>query len=452
MNQIEKQVLEKVIPSKEYRKKLELTVEEIRKIIKKEIENRKINATVKLVGSIAKDTFLKNNLDIDFFIVFPTKTPKEEITKNVLKIGRKILKDTEETYAEHPYIRGYFKNYFVEIVPSYKIENAKQKLSAVDRTPLHTKFVIKNLKEKQKNDVRLLKQFLKGINCYGAEAQVEGFSGYLCEILIIKYKTFENLLKYAQKWKFGQKIAIKNGKYPDFETPLVLIDPVDSERNVASALSKIKFDLFKKACKSYLKNPKITYFFPNDIKPWSLEKIKKELEKQNCKYISVKFDKPDIIDENLYPQIRKTARSIKEACERLDFKIFDTNYYINSKENKIYIILKTEKKGLPKTVRHAGPPLKLKKNAEDFKDKWKNDARVTKKPYQENGRLYIEMKRAFVDISDFLKNKLKNLSLGKDLDGLINKKYEILGQKSLTNDDLKKFWTEYLDEKMSWER
>jgi len=452
MNEIEKQVLEKITPSKEYRKKLDLIIQEIEEILKQQIKERKLPISIELVGSTAKDTFLQDNLDIDFFLLFPTKFQKEKIAKNALSIGRSFLKDTEESYAEHPYLRGYHKNYYVELVPCYKIEHASQKLSAVDRTPLHTKYVKENLKEKQKPEVRLFKQFLKGIGCYGAEAEVEGFSGYLCEILIIKFESFTNLIKKAKSWKPGKHITLKEGKYPKFETPLTFIDPVDSERNVASALSKETFDLFIKACKEYLKKPSITFFFPNKVKPWSLEKIKKMIKQQKCQYIGLRFEKPDIIVENLYPQVRKAVRSIWESCERNDFTIFDMKFHIDNKEDSIYIILKTKDELLPETQIHTGPPVKMKKNAEDFKRKWAGNKRVIKKPYEKNGRLFIELKREYTDIKDFLKVHTKKLSLGKHIDKIIKKKYELLNLEGLLNDNLREFWTEYLDGKMTWER
>ena len=175
MNKIEKEVIKKITPTDDYRKKLDKNLKEIRKNIKKEIKKIKLPLDILLVGSIAKDTYLVNNMDIDFFISFPKNFEKEKIAEISLFIGKKLLTDTEESYAEHPYIRGYYKEYYVEIVPCYKIEKASQKLSAVDRTPLHTEYVKKNLKEKQKKEVRLFKQFLKGIGCYGAEAQIQGF-------------------------------------------------------------------------------------------------------------------------------------------------------------------------------------------------------------------------------------------------------------------------------------
>jgi len=273
--------------------------------------------------------------------LFPSKFLKEDIAKNALSIGKKLLKKTEESYAEHPYIRGYYKDFYIEIVPCYKIEKASQKLSAVDRTPLHTKYIKEYLHEKQKQEVRLFKQFLRGIGCYGAEAEIEGFSGYLCEIIILRYKTFKKVIENAQNWKKGEKLTLTKEKIPSFETPLSFIDPVDTNRNVASALSDEKFDLFVKACMEYLKKPSINFFFPNKIQPWSIVKIKNEIKRQKSRYIGIKFDKPDVIDENLYPQIRKAARSITQTCRRYGFTIHDVKFYIDEQAETIYIIIKT---------------------------------------------------------------------------------------------------------------
>lgn len=451
-NNVEKQVSKKITPTSEVRKEIEEIVRKVEKKLKREIIKRKLAASVELVGSIAKDTFLKNNMDIDFFILFPTSTKKEKIAENTLKIGKKILKNTEESYAEHPYLRGYFKNYKVEIVPCYKIENAKQKLSAVDRTPLHTKYIREKMPDKQKQEVRLFKQFLRGIGCYGAEAEIEGFSGYLCEILIIKYGNFRELIKHAQKWKHGEKLTLTKKNYQDFNTPLIFIDPVDISRNVASALSKEKFELFVKACKEYLKKPSMAFFFPNKVKPWSLEKIRETLEKQKYQYLGVKIPKPDIIDENLYPQIRKTVRSLWSTCKRYDFTVHDIAFYVDDSEKNIFIVIKTEDEVLPKTMIHKGPPIKLKKNKKEFIKRWEKDPKVVKKPYEKDGRFYVEIKREYTKIDDFIVDQFKKLSLGKHIDEIVKKKFKILLLKDLLIDKLRTFWTIYLDGKNSWER
>ena len=452
LNKVEKQIIERIAPTKEYRGQLEKIINEINEKIEHEIKKRKLPVETILVGSTAKDTFLKHNMDIDFFLLFPTSYKKEKIAKNAISIGETFLENSEESYAEHPYLRGQYKEHKVEIVPCYKIEDISQKLSAVDRTPLHTKYVKEKLKESQKQEVRLFKQFLQGIGCYGAEAEIEGFSGYLCEILVIKYGCFSELIKNAQNWKTGKKLSITDGKTKSFDTPLTFIDPVDSDRNVSSALSKEKFDLFIKACEKYIKNPKITFFFPNPVKPWTMKKIREEIQKQKCQYIGIKINKPDILDENLYPQIRKSTRSIWESAKRYGFEIYDITFHIDEQKNTILIVIKTDDKPLSEAFTHMGPPSKLKKNVDDFLNKWKDDPRVIKKPYDQNKRVYVEIKREHQDIKDFLNSEIKNLSMGKHLGDIVNKKYEVVKLDKLIDENSQVFWTEYLDGKNSWER
>ncbi len=449
---LEHQVITKIIPSVKERSTITEIVEELTKKLNKELEKRRIPATVKLVGSIAKDTYLKHNLDIDLFLVYPFPYKKEEMGKQAIALGRMLLVDTEECYAEHPYIRGKYNTYKVELVPCYQIQDASQKVSAVDRTPLHTSYIKTHLKEEQKQQVRLLKQFLKGIGCYGAEAEIEGFSGYLCELLILKYGSFRKSIQKGRMWKYGEHLALSKGPFPSFYTPLVFIDPVDHTRNVASALSSEKLHLFITACKEYIKQPRITFFFPNEVKPWTIEKIQKTIRTQDCLYVGFQFPKPDIIDENLYPQIRKAARSIQELGERHGFSIFDTAYHVDEKHQQITIIIKTARDPPPKTLIHQGPPMKLAENVQEFKEKWGRDSRVQKGPYEKNGRIFVEIKREYTTFVDLLLANIASLSLGKQISNIMQNQDRILTQNELVTKQLRSFWTAYLDGKQPWER
>jgi len=268
MNQfssIEQSILNIVTPTQKDRTQLHHTINTIIDNIKKELIKKTIDAKITLVGSTAKDTYLRNSLDIDIFIIYPVSTAKETIASHTRIIGETILHNTEECYAEHPYIRGTFNQFQVELVPCYHINDVREKITAVDRTPLHTSYILRSLKSDQIKEVRLFKQFLKGINCYGAEAAIQGFSGYLCELLIIHYQTFHQLITRAQHWKKGKTISLTNHPICSFDDSLIFIDPVDTERNVASALSDETFHRFITACTSYLHNPLITFFFPKQI-------------------------------------------------------------------------------------------------------------------------------------------------------------------------------------------
>jgi tRNA nucleotidyltransferase (CCA-adding enzyme) len=446
--QIETIVLKKIIPTLKDKKQIERTIESLKERVYKEIAKTKIPIRIELVGSIAKDTYIRTAVDIDLFLLFPATVPRETLEQKGLHIGRAILENQEECFAEHPYIRGMFMGYKTELVPCYKIEHASQKLSAVDRTPLHTRYIKQHLKESQKKEVRLFKQFLKGIDCYGAEAEIEGFSGYLCEIMILKYRTFQQLIMHVSHWRYGEKLALKPGSYPDFTNPLIFIDPVDPKRNVASALSKDKFNLLLKACKDYQKQPRLTFFFPNKLKPWSIEKIKRELDSTDV--IGVKFPKPEIIAENLYPQIRKALRAIRDLCEQHEFTILNATFTVEKKN--VYIIFHPSEKTLSKTVLHTGPPVTLKKNADEFIKKWRDNPRTTKEPYVENKRLYVEIEREYTDLRKLIEDQVRRLSLGRNIDSTILKKLTVVEKNDLIKDDLRLFWTSVLDPRMIWER
>ncbi|MBN1861172.1 MAG: CCA tRNA nucleotidyltransferase [Candidatus Thermoplasmatota archaeon] len=445
---IETIVLKKITPTPREKKQLENVIQILKEKVRKEISKTTLPITLELVGSTAKDTFIRTSLDIDLFLLFPAAVPREVLQEKGLAIGRAILENQEECYAEHPYLRGTFRGYKTELVPCYKIEDASQKLSAVDRTPLHTTYIKKHLKNAQKKEVRLFKQFLKGIGCYGAEAEIEGFSGYLCEILVLKYGSFQKVVEGAGPWGSGEKLALTPGSYLDFATPLVFIDPVDSERNVASALSQEQFNLFITACQEYRKCPRLTFFFPKKVRPWSFEKIKKELGARDV--LAVRFPKPEIIPENLFPQVRKAVRAVRDLCEHYDFLIEKTSFTINQKY--VYILLYPKTMTLSKTVLHTGPPVALKKNADEFLNKWLSHPRTIKKPYEKDKRWYVEIEREYTDITILLKEQVQQQSLGKNIDRMIQRECKILQKDDLFTEDLRVFWTNALDKRRTWER
>ena len=51
------------------------------------------------------------------------------------------------------------------------------------------------INHKQADEVVLLKKFMESVGTYGSEFKVGGFSGYLCEMLILQYGNFMETLK-----------------------------------------------------------------------------------------------------------------------------------------------------------------------------------------------------------------------------------------------------------------
>ena len=266
------QVRSDIIPLDSDRKKITKITQDLINKLLSECKKANIDANIDLEGSVAKDTWLREDPDIDIFIRLPTTVSTEEF-KNILKIAKKVTKNSKhiERYADHPYLETFIDNIRVNIVPCYKVRKGNWK-SATDRTPFHTKYVNLHLKQELKNEVRLLKKFFKGINVYGAEIKTSGFSGYLCELLILHYKSFIKTIKAFSEFK-KTIIIDQNNYYSDnkidltnlFSDPIVVIDPIDKYRNVASAVKSRRLYLLIGAAREFLLKPSIRFFFPPNV-------------------------------------------------------------------------------------------------------------------------------------------------------------------------------------------
>ncbi|WP_394325483.1 nucleotidyltransferase domain-containing protein [Methanobrevibacter arboriphilus] len=108
-----------------------------------------MNVESKLVGSIAKGTWLSGSSDIDIFINFSLEEDEDYLKEKGLYLGYKCSEHlngiAEEHYASHPYLTSHINGYYVDFVPCYKIKTAKELKSAVDRTILHTNYIKKNI-------------------------------------------------------------------------------------------------------------------------------------------------------------------------------------------------------------------------------------------------------------------------------------------------------------------
>lgn len=370
-------VLKKIIPPAKEEK-------EVRNFVRELIAVSKTvsGLDVMLVGSIGKGTWLRGNHDIDLFIMFPKTVSREEVEKKGLVYGKRISRalggKIQIKYAEHPYVRIRAKSYDIDVVPCYRIARGDNIISAVDRSPLHLEYILENIGRK-KDDVRLLKRFCKGIGIYGSDAKTEGFSGYICELLVIKYGSFGETVRKAAEWKAPQYVS-GGGDFKD--QPLIIIDPVDANRNAAAVVSPGNFIHFVNKCKEFIKRPTERIFFP-EPRGLMASQIKK-LNQRKTKFIAVRMKRPDVVEDTLYPQMRRALRRIVSLLEDEEFRVLR---YLEHANKYIFLILELEVWNLPATKKMVGPPIYSHKHLDEFLKK-----------YHKN-HVYIERDRVTADIS-----------------------------------------------------
>ena len=437
---MESDVLELIRPTEQECRSILSAAEDLRAITETYLKEHGVNARVRYVGSVAKGTFLKDP-DIDMFILFPQDTPGKDVERIGIRAGQDLI-DGRMMYAEHPYTTGSFRGIDVDLVPCYDIDSTEHMLSAVDRTPFHADYIRSHTDTDMRDQMRLTKKFMKGIGAYGAEPDVRGFSGYLCELLTLHYGGFEGLLRAASGWRSGTVIAHEE-RGPKMSGPLVFYDPVDCRRNVASAVHEDTMCMFIFAARSYLAHPDMRFFFPEPREPLSRTRLSEIAKVSDGSLVSVSFSKPDIIDENLQAQLWKTQYAISKKLDATGFNTIRAAHCTG--EDRVSFVFQIEHTLLSKVQRHQGPPVWVA-SADNFLDRWRDNPYGD--PFIEDGHWYVVSERLYRTVEDMLGKEIRNAGIGRDLD--IGTMRVLNGDETLAETDAMML-TELLCPKFRWE-
>ncbi len=371
-----------------------------------------------VAGSAARGTFLADRLDIDLFLLFPPDLPDDRLREEGLALGRAVLSSPFVRYAEHPYLRGTFDGFHVDAVPGFAIADPAHPRSPVDRTPFHQAYLAERETPEVVGQVRLAKQFLRTLGVYGAEARTEGFSGYLVELLVLRHGTLRQLLAGARGWRIPVRL---DG--PDHDPPrlppdvaLILADPVDPNRNVASALSRRNLGTLIVAAREYLEAPDRAWFEPRPPAPFHQSDALARARQRASSVAVVRLARPELVDDTLYPQLRKAERAIVEELDRAGFAVLGSSSAADP--DGLVVAVELAYRDRPLVRVHGGPPPGLDR-AGDFLASWPaGGADVLQGPYvRADGSLGVEARRAVTSALAFLAERLPHLSLGKNLSG-----------------------------------
>jgi tRNA nucleotidyltransferase (CCA-adding enzyme) len=378
-----------------------------------------------VVGSIARATWIKGDRDLDVFMLFPPAMPREALENEGLALARTIARlftnKYHEKYAEHPYINACIDGIDVDLVPCYKVLSASAIQSAVDRTPFHTRYITDKINGLV-DDVLLVKQFAKAGGIYGSDQMTEGFSGYLCELLILHYGGFTNLLQAAADWRPHQLIDIEKHAQKKFDEPLIVIDPVDSKRNVAAAVSLDRMAGFIELARGYIEKPDEHFFLVPQPHPITKDDLATLISERGTCLYAITFATPPYIEEIVVPQLKRSVQAICEHLERNAFPVHHAHYRMMP--DRCMFLFELLSGELPKIRKHMGPPLWNPVNAEKFRMTHAGDPLPG--PYIVDGRYEMEVVRVFPRAADLLSSpSLLDVSLGKHVRQSLVKDWEL---------------------------
>ncbi|WP_336360818.1 CCA tRNA nucleotidyltransferase [Haladaptatus sp. ZSTT2] len=387
------------------------------------IDDLAVEADTVLVGSTARGTWISGDRDIDVFVRFPADLPREKLERLGLQIGSEVLPDGHEEYAEHPYTKGEFNGFSVDLVPCYDVPTASDIKSAVDRTPFHTAYLNDHLTPELAGDVRLAKQFLKGIGVYGSDLRTEGFSGYLTELLILEYGSLLALLEAAADWKPPVKFDPESHGHRSFTDPLVVIDPTDPLRNVAAAVSPDNVARLQHYARAFLADPSEALFVATAPDPFTEDQVRTAIEHRETVPVAVRFETPDIVEDQLYPQLRKSVDGMASELNRRGFDVLRSATFA---ADTAVLFVELEVATRPAVERHEGPPVHVKAHAAGFFEKYADDPAVFG-PFVDGDRYVVERDREFTTAKAFLESDaLFDVALGASVQRHIEQEYDVL--------------------------
>ncbi len=207
-----------------------------------------------------KQTQLKGASDLDIFVVLNPEQyeniQEEEMglrTSKVDEIMNSLVEEwfepavtvlepmgVQKTYSQHPYLSLSYKGFDVDVVGCFELSAQELAISgpisAMDRTIHHTEYVVLHLDDAKRNEVRMLKSFVRASHAYADTCAVGrmGFTGYALELLIINTGGLRSALRAIVDLEHTpldpkNRLVSQLREIPAFRDDYVfIIDPTDT--------------------------------------------------------------------------------------------------------------------------------------------------------------------------------------------------------------------------------
>jgi tRNA nucleotidyltransferase (CCA-adding enzyme) len=401
-------------PTRREQEKITQAAERCKKLVEEQTAGNDNVVSVLFGGSYAKGTWLRGDADVDVFIKIRPSVDVGRFEELGKGIGLAALKryGPKLRYSDHPYVEAYVNGIRVNVVPCYDVEQGKWQ-SAADRSPFHTDYVIRNFGIEMRAQTRLLKRFLKSAGIYGAEISVGGLSGYVCEVLVMKYKSFEKIMDAAAHFQEHQVISVSGQYDPDvvkgFSSPLVIIDPIDDRRNLGTAVSPESLGKFILAARSFISRPSLRFFDAGKKAGPARRKLEENI-------LVVEFRHRERSPDIVWGQLKRSLAAICKQLEIADFCVMRSSCLTDEKTSAVMVFL-LESLVLSPFAKRRGPEVFRKDDSSSFLSSPKNEPHIVWVDSETRLAMLVDRKEtdALAYVKSLFGKRLANSGISKDL-------------------------------------
>jgi tRNA nucleotidyltransferase (CCA-adding enzyme) len=344
-------------------------------------------------GSIAKGTNLGNTADIDLFAILHT-TDKRLLDQYARVVGERVTKHLhtklEIAFADNPYALFFFKykkkKIPVNLVPTIHVSDEVPlaralSISGMARTPLHTEYAKTKLQGFE-GDIRLLKYFSQQKRIYG----IFGLTGWLCELLVLHYGSFEKTLEAISQWvspviDLTHTHAANELKRKFSSSLVIILDPIDPDRNAAAGIQgfmgQLMFQRLKRVAAQALSNPSSTFV---------------KLQPNGNVIIQLQRTQKYMIETTAVSLVGGFVNKLAHSLQQYDYKVEDAWVNLNSYQPQVIMEFNTTSNP---TIKIQGPPTSMKDASQTFFKKHENTI-----PFKEENRWWVIVNSKYPQIKD----------------------------------------------------
>lgn len=322
--------------------------------VKVSLEKYGVVAEVMAVGSTAKDTFVKGDMDIDIFIVSPQYKQAYNLLSKDFSQGRRKVGPMDIWHF-------LYKAYDIDLVcipPNHP---------RID-TLTHTSFMNRHLSQNQKKEVIRAKAFFKSKGVYGAE--IGGIVGIAIEELIREYNTLNTVCR-----------VLSSGERPPF-----VEDPANPKRTLLASIKKARWQQIKEACTDYLNRQTFTYRDYTPLQYLSERTDWRHLFFERQSDRATDFHTALSTCNHVLHLIKGREKEVKGTCDAYVWQNTVVSYHVTPRT-------------LSRTKTHCGPPLTMKNAVDVFKS-------VHKDTFERNGRVCTVITREETDVVDWMNREI----------------------------------------------